>query len=172
MKSPTFYKGIMPYQMSFLLHHICSASIKHTMQNSRYCDVLTTAQKSTAQLLLDTIPPPPAASAPMLPSRSPKGSKKPDAPPQQPPTPAYAAWERRRRVMHSELIRLERTHFMLSGCLRTMLAVKAMGEWLLFENGDLDIFTTKGLFHRYSKSPFNFNYVVLNKSLASKIGPD
>ena len=88
------------------------------------------AQKSTAQLLLDTIPPPPpAASAPMLPSRSPKGSsKKPAASAPQPPSPAHAAWERRRRLMHSDLIRLERTHFMLSGCLRTMLAIKAMGE--------------------------------------------
>ena len=30
--------------------------------------------------------------------------------------------------MHGEVLRLERTHFMLSGYMRLMLAVKSMGE--------------------------------------------
>ncbi len=38
-----------------------------------------------------------------------------------------AAWEQRRNYLQRELFRIERVHFLILGCMRSLLAAKAMG---------------------------------------------
>ncbi|GAX76015.1 hypothetical protein CEUSTIGMA_g3458.t1 [Chlamydomonas eustigma] len=104
-----------------------------------YCDVLCNCQKTATKLLLDTPPPPPkqlSKAAPKLPARKSGGKKNGPSVTPPPPAasttlqsdgPAQLAWEQRRLFLQRDMLRLERTHFMMSGCMKAMLGIKELG---------------------------------------------